>query len=61
MKASDVVGRTIVSITQERTIDTSDSVVYSLLGIHLDNGSTVMLCAYETGHIPGVRTTVHKK
>lgn len=61
MRASDVVGRKIVSITQERTIDTSDSVVYGLLSIKLDNGSTVMFWAYDTEQDPGVEATVYKK
>jgi hypothetical protein len=61
MRAADVVGRTIVSIAQERTIDTLDNVVYNLLGINLDNGSTVMFWVYDTEQDPGVRTTVHKK
>jgi hypothetical protein len=61
MKASDVVGRKIVSITQQRTIDTSDNVVYDLVGIHLDNGSTVLLWPYDTDADPGVIATVRKR
>ena len=61
MRASDVVGRTIVSIAQERTIDTLDNVVYNLLGINLDNGSTVMFYAYDMEQDPGVEAIVYKK
>jgi len=61
MRASDVVGRKIVSITQERSRDTADSVVYDLTCIELDNGSNVIIQAFETDAEPGVEATVYKK
>jgi hypothetical protein len=60
MKASDVVGRKIVEVHQERTVSPSGRPFGNVRWLQLDNGKTIILSVVELEGDYGIEATVVK-